>query len=138
MNVGWSVLQKHLPVQQSARHCARYQGLRKKLISISYLLTYCILSVLFKLFFTFDFFLIFIASTLIYSIITSCLSHCNNQLVSKMFFGIYINANLIIVLRNVMVQWKRYELHNQQIWVCILAPLFTNIVTLGKVLLLLS
>lgn len=53
----------------------------------------------FELFFTSDFFSIFFASILIYSIITSCVSHCNNQQVSKLFFAIYVSDKLIIVLR---------------------------------------
>lgn len=88
----------------------------------------------FELFFTSDFFPIFFASILIYSIITSCVSHCNNQQVSKLFFGIYVSDKLIIVLRYGTVQWKRYGLHNQQTQVCIFAPFLTNTVTLGKYL----
>ena len=42
---------------------------------------------------------IFFASAVIHSIITTCVSHCNYQLVPKLFFGIYVSAKLIIVLR---------------------------------------
>ena len=81
-----------------SRHYARHWEFRNQHLFPVWSLASC--QFFLQIVFHFGFFPpIFFAFAIIHSIITTCVNHCNNQLVPKLFFGIYVSAKLIVVLR---------------------------------------